>query len=137
MDKTFTFQPTSFEGDVLVNETNQSGLWFRQGRSIVVLLDDRAHPGESELSSGFPRSVLLFPPKRSGAAAIPPTLPVPLFPPKAADPLTADSKMELALKSAIAKLEKDHKLNPGSFPVRFTLADVTNASGAYPSGRPP
>jgi len=41
--------------------------------------------------------------------------------------------MERALKNAIAKFERDRKLAPGTFPVRFTLVDVTNASGALPS----
>lgn len=41
--------------------------------------------------------------------------------------------MERALKNAIANLEKARKLKPGTFPVRFTLVDVTNASGSFPS----
>jgi hypothetical protein len=41
--------------------------------------------------------------------------------------------MERALKNAIAKFERDRKLRSGTFPVRFTLVDVTNASGPLPS----
>jgi hypothetical protein len=41
--------------------------------------------------------------------------------------------MERALKNSIANLEKARKLKPGTFPVRFTLVDVTNASGSFPS----
>ena len=74
-----------------------------------------------------------FPAKPAGSAGSPSLLPIPLFPPKPADPLTADPKMKQALTNAIGKLEKDRKLAPGTFPVRFTLVDVTNASGSFPS----
>src|SRR2546426_2603957 len=52
-----------------------------------------------ELSRGFSRSVPLFPAKPAGAAGTSFPLPVLLFPPKPADPLTADPKMERALKN--------------------------------------
>ena len=48
-------------------------------------------------------SVPFFPAKPAGSAGSPSPLPFPLFPPKPADPLTADPKMEQALKNAIAK----------------------------------
>jgi len=111
-----------------------SGRWVRRGG--VIILDD---PGpsiaaaDSELSSGFPRPVPLFPAKPGGSARSPSPVPVPLFPPKPADPLTPDPQMERALKNSIAEIEKARKLRPGTFPVRFTLVDVTNASGSFPS----
>ncbi|MDD1612942.1 MAG: hypothetical protein LUQ57_07325 [Methylococcaceae bacterium] len=45
----------------------------------------------------------------------------------------ADPKLQQALNSAIAKFEKDRKLKPGSFPIRFTLVDVTKPSGPFSS----
>jgi|GEM_PF-2080524 len=78
-------------------------------------------------------SAPLFPAKPAGSTGSPSPLPILLFPPKPADPLRVDPKMEQALKKAIANLEKARKLKPGTFPVRFTLVDVTNASGSFPS----
>jgi len=78
-------------------------------------------------------SAPLFPAKPADSTGSPSPLPVLLFPPKPADPLKVDPKMEQALKNAIDSLEKDRKLKPGTFPVRFTLVDVTNASGSFPS----
>ena len=111
-----------------------SGRWVRQGNTIVLEVPTFNAATDSELPGGFPRSpVTRFPAKPVGPAANPPTLPIPLFPSKPADPLTTNSKLERALKNAIAKIEKDRKLTPGTFPVRFTLVDVTDASGAFPS----
>lgn len=64
----------------------------------------------------------------------PSSLPVSLFPARPADPLTADPKMDQALKDAIANVERTRRLAPGTFPVRFTLVEVTDASaGSFPS----
>ncbi|MFZ0708462.1 MAG: hypothetical protein WAM53_00330 [Terrimicrobiaceae bacterium] len=41
--------------------------------------------------------------------------------------------MEQALKNAIARLERARRLTPGTFPVRFTFVEVSDASGAFPS----
>lgn len=109
-----------------------TGRWVRRGRVIIV--DDpgpRATAADSELSSGFPRPVR-FPAKPADSTRGPSPLPVSLFPPKPADPLTANLKMEGALKSAIAKFEKDRKLKPGTFPVRFTFVEITDPSGSFP-----
>lgn len=69
----------------------------------------------------------------TGPATTPSSLPIPLFQPKPADPLITDPKMQLALRNAIAELEKYHGFAPGTFPVRFSIADVTDPSGSFPS----
>ena len=110
------------------------GRWVRRGG--VIILEDprtRAAAADRELSSGFPHRIPFFPAKPAGRAGSPSPLPVPLFPPKPADPLTADPKMEQALKNAIARLERARRLTPGTFPVRFTFVEVSDASGAFPS----
>ena len=111
-----------------------SGRWImRDGLIILDNLGPSAEAADSELPSSFPRPTLLFPAKPSGPAGSHSPLPVPLFPPKPADPLSADSKMEQALKNAIAGIETARRLTPGTFPVRFTLVDVTSPSGPFPS----
>jgi hypothetical protein len=111
-----------------------SGRWVRQGG--VIILDDPRFSGEAaerELSGGTTRSVPSFPAKPAGRAGSPSPLPVSLFPPKPVDPLAPNTKMQGALENAIAAAEKAVKLKPGTFPVRFTLAEVTDASGSFPA----
>lgn len=91
-------------------------------------------PGPTSPSGiGFLGTVPSFPAKPAGSPRNPSPLPVPLFPPKPADPLTTDPKMETALWKAIEKTEKDRKLAPGTFPIPFTIVDVTSGSGSFPS----
>jgi hypothetical protein len=111
-----------------------AGRWVRQGHMIIV--DDprpSARAADREIARNFSRSAPRFPAKPADSVESPSPLPVLLFPPKPADPLTASLKMEGALKSAIAKLEKDRKLKPGTFPVRFTFVEITDPSGSFPS----
>jgi hypothetical protein len=99
------------------------GRWVRQGS--VIILDD---PGGSGGVEGE-----LFPAKPPGPAGSPSPPPVALFPPRPADPLVAAPKMQKGLDDAIAAVEKARKLRPGTFPVRFTVAEITNATGSFPS----
>lgn len=102
----------------------------------MIILDDprtRAAAADRELSSGFSRRIPFFPAKPAGRVGSPSPLPVPLFPPKPADPLTADPKMDQALKSAIARIERARRLRPGTFPVSFTFVEVSDASAPFPS----
>lgn len=121
----------AFESDPLDRVT---GSWERRGNAII--LDDfgpEATAADREMASGFPRSAPLFPAKPTDSPARPSPVHIPLFPPKPANPLTTNPKMETALKNAVTKLEKDRQLKPGAFPVRFTLVDITNASGLFPA----
>ncbi|WP_306534552.1 hypothetical protein [Geobacter sp.] len=97
--------------------------------------EDDEYPVETEgaWEEGFSLPVPFFPAKPGGVAVSSPHTPVPLFPPRPDDPLAADPKMAHALRHAIAAFEKDRKLAPGTFPVRITVVDVTNASGPLPS----
>jgi hypothetical protein len=119
-------KPFEFEFD-LERETMKSvtGTWRRRGS--VIVLDDPG-PSATEVDRELSTPFL----KPAGSAGIP-SPPVNLFPPRPADPLTADPKMELALKNTIDKFEKALKFKPGTFPVRFTFVEVTDASGSFPS----
>lgn len=121
------FDPGNFE--------SETGRWMRRGG--VVILDDlapSATAADSELSSGFSRSVPFFPAKPAGFAGRAEGIPVSLFPPKPANPLTTSTKMKQALDNAIrtyGKLPLGAPLD--TFPVRFTFVDVTNTFGSFPS----
>lgn len=93
--------------------------------------EDEEYPVETE--GAWEASVPFFPAKPGGVAVSSPHTPVPLFPPRPDDPLADNPKMAHALRHAIAAFEKDRKLAPGTFPVRITVVDVTNASGPLPS----
>ena len=110
-----------------------TGRWTRQGNLIVLHGLGPGATEEREFSSVFPWSIPNFPAKPAGAPGAV-SLPVSLFPPKPADPLVSDLKLEGALKNVIDKWERDHKFKPNTFPVRFTFVDLTNTSGSFPSG---
>jgi hypothetical protein len=130
----FGFEPgTGTEFDPGTSEA-RTGRWIR--RDGVIILDDLAPTlpaTHGELSRSLARPMPRFPAQPTASVGAPASLPVALFRPTPADPLTPNPKLEQALKSAIAKQEKDRKLKPGSFPVRFTLVDVTNSAGTFPS----
>src|SRR5688500_16887414 len=109
-----------------------TGRWVRQGDRIVV---NDVGPGYSPVESefGFPFPSISFPVKPSGKSVSPANLSVPLFPPRPADPLVTDSKMTAALMNAIHALETAHKLKPGTLPIRFTIVEITDPSGSFPS----
>lgn len=110
-----------------------TGRWVRRGDVIILFgPGPSATTVDSELSSGFRFSLPNFPAKPAAATGSL-SLPISLFPPKPADPLVTDPKMQMALTNAVNKLEKARKLKLGTFPVRFTLVDVTNGSGSFPS----
>jgi hypothetical protein len=49
MDEDFPFETMPFEVDPEAQGMSQSGRWFRQGRNIVLLLDNKTHSGDSEI----------------------------------------------------------------------------------------
>jgi hypothetical protein len=69
----------------------------------------------------------------AGTTPTPSSPSVPLFPPRPANPLRTDPKLELALKTAIGQIETDRKLRAGTFPIRVTIADVTDPFASFPS----
>lgn len=67
-----------------------------------------------------------------------PTVPPPpanLFPTAAyPDPFTANAKMQAALDAAIATAETTRGQTAGSFPIPFTIAEITGSTGPFPVG---
>jgi len=109
-----------------------SGRWIRQGDMIVVGdVGSNASVVDSEFR--FPFSAHFFPAKTAGPGVSLASLPVPLFPPRPADPLVSDPKMSGALTRVVSTFEKDRRLKPGTLPIRFTIVDITDASGSFPS----
>ncbi|MBZ5857543.1 papain-like cysteine protease family protein [Flavihumibacter profundi] len=65
-----------------------------------------------------------------GPVVVPPS-PVDLFRAMPADPLTANTKFQNALQAAVNALETTKGLAAGTFPVRFTLADITGGTPPF------
>lgn len=66
--------------------------------------------------------------------ASPVVFPVDLFPQAVANPLLANAKLQAALTSAIQAAEVTLGLNPGSFPVPFSIVDISSGSLPFPVG---